>query len=302
MIPIADAHNDMLGFHEVGSAGNRLFDHADIARLKEGGVALQNFAVWAPDESPKPMQSAQRQIDWLMKLIAENPGEIALCTHKDDLQSPAHIKAILSIEAGAAVGYEAKNIEGAYKRGARILSLTWNEDCGFAGGCCAEGGLTPEGEKAVDELNRLCMAYDASHINEAGFWQAVERYEHAPCATHSNAWMLTNCPRNLKDEQIDHIIGRGGFIGVNFYTEFLRGRFADISDILRHIEYMLARGGENAVGLGSDFCGIQYTPEELNSVSDYQKIPEAMAKANYSETLIRQICYGNFENYILNFL
>jgi membrane dipeptidase len=210
---------------------------------------------------------------------------------------------LLSIESGESIGCQISNIQKVYDLGARMLSLTWNDENAFASGCMATGGLKPDGIKAVDELNRLNMALDVSHINEQGFWEAVERYQHRPCASHSCAYDLCSVPRNLKRDQIDYIILRGGFIGINFYTEFLRGqRKAYIDDILNHIEYVLERGGEDTIGFGSDFCGIQYTPDGLNSAACFQRLPEAMERRGYPNSLIKKICYGNFARYVLEFL
>jgi membrane dipeptidase len=194
------------------------------------------------------------------------------------------------------------NIQKVYDLGARMLSLTWNDENAFASGCMAEGGLKPEGLNAISELNRIHIALDVSHINERGFWESTEHYRLKPCASHSCVYDLCSVPRNLKRDQIDLLISLGGFIGINFYTEFLRGRYALIDDILNHIEYILERGGEDVVGFGSDFCGIQYTPQGLNSVADFQKLPDAMVHRGYTNSLIKKICYGNFARYVLEFL
>jgi membrane dipeptidase len=61
-------------------------------------------------------------------------------------------------------------------------------------------------------------------------------------------------------------------------------------------------GGEDAVGFGSDFCGIEHTPKGLDSVADFQKIPEAMLRRRFPDSLISKICYGNFARFILKFL
>lgn len=301
MVPIADAHSDFLGYYAQGSAGGRLYDQADLEGMKKGGIALQVFAVWVAAELKDTATCGRRQIAYFKKCLQENECDIVQCASVKDM-GDSRIKAVLAIESGEGIGCCTDTIKDVYGDGARLMSLTWNDENAWASGCCAQGGLKYEGIEAVKELSRLCIALDMSHINEQGFWEAAQNYTHVPCATHSCVYELVHCPRNLKDDQIDYLIQNGGFIGINFYTEFLSGRYAEIDDILRHVEYILERGGEDCVGLGSDFCGIQYTPNGLKSVADYQKIPEAMRRRRYSETLISKICYGNFKDYILNFL
>lgn len=302
MYRIADAHSDFLAFGTLGDLSGRLYDHADIESMESGGVALQNMAVWVPAGYEDPAEAGMAQIRYLHALASQS-SSVHICTHPQHLTFNQGVCAFLSIESGESIDCQVSSIQKVYDLGARMLSLTWNDENAFASGCMAEGGLKPEGIKAVDELNRLTMALDVSHINEQGFWEAVQRYHHRPCASHSCVYELCPVPRNLKRDQIDYIISRGGFIGINFYTEFLRGqRTSYIDDILDHIEYVLERGGEDVVGFGSDFCGIQYTPDGLDSADCFQRLPEAMTRRGYPNSLIKKICYGNFARYVLEFL
>ena len=301
MIRIADAHSDFLGFKTMQITDSRLFDHADIDRMLRGGVKLQTFAVWVPAECSKKAEAGLEQIRFLHTLIENNSCNIHICTKHDHLKAPG-ISALLSIESGDSIDCLPDNIQTVYDMGARMLSLTWNGENEFASGCSSDGGLKPSGITAIDEMNRLHMALDVSHINEQGFWEALENYEGKPCASHSCVYDICPSPRNLKRDQIKILVDREGYIGINFYTEFLRGRYACIGDILDHIDYVLDCGGEDAVGFGSDFCGIQYTPAGLNSVADFQKVPEAMFRRGYAEKLVNKICYGNFARFVLEFL
>lgn len=302
MFKIADAHCDYLAYHVVEHGDNRLYDHIDIERLKQGGVALQNFAVWVPPEAKEKRMLGQWQIAWFHRFIAQSGGEVRLCADEGSLKAGNGVCAVLSIESGESINCQNEYIPYVYQNGVRIFSLTWNGENEYGSGCMAGGGLKPKGADAIGLLNELNIALDVSHINETGFWEALDLYEHAPCATHSCADALLHNPRNLKKAQIEAIIAADGFIGINFYTEFLKGRYAGIGDILDHIDYILGCGGEEAVGFGSDFCGIQYTPEGLDSAADFQRVPEAMLRRGYPDALTEKICYGNFARYILKFL
>lgn len=302
MFKIADAHCDFLAYQVISQSDSRLYDHIDIEKMQRGGVALQTFAVWVPPETENKLELGFQQIQYFHDFIEKNKQDVHLCINAADFNNSHRISAILAIESGESIDCNNRCMSSLYKDGVRIFSLTWNGENAYASGCMAHGGLKLHGIKAINLLNSFNVALDVSHINEKGFWEAIDIYEHAPCATHSCVYELYEAPRNLKRNQIKALISRKGYIGINFYTEFLSGEKADIDDIVNHIEYILDCGGEDVVGFGSDFCGIQHTPKGLYSAADFQKIPEAMLRRNYKETLVTKICYGNFARYILQFL
>lgn len=301
MVPIADAHSDFAGFNVMPDCYGSEYDHADLKRMEQGGIKLQIFASCVQPGYPDRLANGLRQIDFIHSFISRSGGRVTLCTQREYLSMP-QIKAILSIESGETIDCRTDMIQHVFNLGARMMSLTWNAENDFAHGALSEGGLKPKGIEAIKEIIKFRMALDVSHLNEQSFWEAAEAYTYPLCASHSCVYELHPNPRNLTRDQIEHIIKRCGFIGINFYAEFLKGENASINDILRNIEYILSLGGQKAVGFGSDFCGAPRTPEGLDSVADYQSIPEAMARLNYSDTLISQICYGNLERYILEFL
>ncbi len=301
MILIADAHSDFAGFNMLPECYGIEYDHADLERMEQGGIRLQIFAACVQPGCTDKLEKGLRQINFINEFVNRSEGRVKLCITPDHLSFPG-IKAILAIESGETIDCKTDMIQHVYNLGARMMSLTWNAENDFAQGALSKGGLKPKGIEAIKELIRLRMAFDVSHLNEQSFWEAAEVYAYPPCASHSCVYELRPNPRNLNRSQIQHIISRGGYIGVNFYSEFLKGDNASIADVLRHIEYILSLGGHEHIGFGSDFCGALHTPKGLGSVADFQKIPEAMARLNYSDTLIFQICYGNLEKYILEFL
>lgn len=302
MYSIADAHCDLLAYRTLGGCKGRIHDQSSFFALLAGGVKLQNFAVWVPPENTGRYDDCLRQIDYLNYFLQEHSNVVSLLRSAEGIEDGSEIKIVLSIESGECIDCVAEHIDDMYEKGARIFSMTWNEENEFASGCFNSGGIKKNGIVAIDKLNKNRMALDVSHLNEEGFWDAAGLYEHPICATHSCVYDLCENSRNLKKDQIRHIINSGGFIGINFYSEFLSQNNAKVGDVLRHIEYVLNLGGEDCVGFGSDFCGIQYTPEGLETSADFQKLPIAMELRGYSAELIEKICYGNFERFILKFL
>ena len=70
------------------------------------------------------------------------------------------------------------------------------------------------------------------------------------------------------------IIGdKNGFVGINLYPSFLfDSGSADEDSIMAHIDHALNIAGENCVGFGTDFDGINSTPEGYGNVLDMAKL------------------------------
>ncbi len=148
----------------------------------------------------------------------------------------------------------------------------------------------------VQECNRLGIAIDVSHLAPAGVEDVLELSEDPIIASHSNAFVLCDHPRNLTDAQLTAIAAKGGVIGVTFVNSFLRREqpeLTTIDDVLEHLEYMLSLVGEDHIAIGSDFDGCT-PPTDLKDTTCYPQITARLQERGYSETTIRKILGGNF--------
>jgi membrane dipeptidase len=81
--------------------------------------------------------------------------------------------------------------------------------------------LTDFGKRVVEEMNRLGMLIDVSHVSDKAFWEIVNTSTRPVIATHSACRAIANVPRNLDDEMIRALAKTGGVVCVIFYPEFL---------------------------------------------------------------------------------
>lgn len=158
-------------------------------------------------------------------------------------------------------------------------------------------GLTPFGIEYIQEMERLGIIIDVSHLSDAGFYD-VCKYTKAPfVASHSNARSICGVARNLTDKMILELAKRKGVIGINYYGAFLQdsedGKApSKIKDMIQHIQHIKTIGGIDCVGLGSDFDGIG-GELELQDVSYLPQLREALKKAEFTEEEIDKIFYQN---------
>ncbi|MEO6541369.1 MAG: membrane dipeptidase, partial [Ferruginibacter sp.] len=89
----------------------------------------------------------------------------------------------------------------------------------------------------------------------------------------------------------------------DFYSaDHLFAKYAEEANVIRpplsklidHIDYIVKLVGVDYVGLGSDFDGVNLTPQQLDDVTSYPLITKALLERGYRKKDIRKILGGNF--------
>ncbi len=276
--------------------------HLDLTRMQEYQSYIQVFAAFVDQKSIRctPLKHCVSILERLRAEIEENRGEISLIENTVDMEVSVQQKkvgAILSIEGGEALEGDLANLVMFYGMGVRLITLTWNYANELADGITESrgGGLTEFGRKAVKTMEEMGIMIDVSHLSLKGFWDVAEVTEYPFIASHSCAKALCNHPRNLDDAQIRLLIDRNGGLGINFYPKFLtENQFCTIEDIIRHMEYVLELGGQQILGLGSDFDGVSCLPTGISGAESMKDVVFAMKKQGFSQKIVEDISYGNF--------
>lgn len=212
---------------------------------------------------------------------------------------------VIAIEGlGNTADLELSDVEKFAKAGVRIMSLTWNDDTPLCGGVGypiggAEGnskGLTALGKEYLKKFEENGIILDTSHISDIGFYDVLENFNGKVCATHSNSRAVCSYKRNLTDDMFLKLKSRGGVAGINFCPDFLSNSgTATSDDAVRHIEHFMALGGEDNIGIGADFDGIESTPSDMPNCAFLYVLFDKLLALNYSEDIINKISHQNFE-------
>jgi membrane dipeptidase len=352
---VVDSHNDILSksIEKELSMDKDLRGktHSDLARFKQGGVDVQLFSVWCDGSKENPYRWANREMDTLDAVVARNPDKIAIVRSVKELKKTVgqgKLAAMFGVEGGHMIENDLSKIDSIYARGARYMTLTWNNSSSWATSAMDETtkvdslakthkGLTDFGKEIVRHMNKLGIMVDISHTGEQTFWDAIHTTTKPVIASHSNAYTLCPSFRNLKDDQIKAIGENGGVIQLNFYsafvdssfktkeTAFVRRRRKEIdslrntgmsneeavnlisqkfaseisaarpplSMLLDHLDYIVKMIGVDHVGLGSDFDGISFAPQQLDDVTTYPLITRALLERGYSRKDVNKIMGGN---------
>ena len=285
---VADAHCDTLYAIAIDKKTTEQCK-VTLPHLQTGNVHLQTFAMFTGAKGPQgtPYEDGCRM------LAASYHLPLEILRGKLPELPPTAPTGIISCEGG-------EMLEGSLDRLAefdnatriRMIALTWNfeNEIGYPAKSGSDLPLKPFGHELLKEMDHRGILADVSHLNDAGFWDVCEHTELPTIASHSDCRWLCGHFRNLTRDMARTIIDRKGFIGVNFYSRFLRddGQ-ATLDDVRRHIDALYELGGEDVVGFGSDFDGIETWPEGLSNPADFPNLLDHLARHGYTQAQLEKL-------------
>ncbi|MFY8129231.1 MAG: dipeptidase [Chitinophagaceae bacterium] len=239
---VVDTHNDVISgvIIKGKSIETNLLGkaHTDIKRMQEGGIDVQMFSIFCDERYGKntAFAFANRQIDSLYAIVNRNPNVMQMAYNTKDVNKVVKqqkIACMIGVEGGHMIEDRLDYLDSLFKRGARYLTLTWNNSTSWATSAKDEvknpnlsfKGLTPFGKQIVQRMNALGMMVDLSHVGERTFYDAIETSTKPIIVSHSCVYKLCGHQRNLKDDQIKAVAKNGGVIHLNFYSGFLDSNY-----------------------------------------------------------------------------
>lgn len=318
----------------------------DYPRAKAGGldVPFMSIYVAARYEGKGAKKEADSLINIVNRIVKNYPDKFALVDKIDDVYKNFKDRKIslpMGMENGSPIEGDIKNLKYFYDKGIRYITLAHSKSNHICDSSYDKerkwNGLSPFGKKVIEEMNRIGMMIDVSHITDDAFYQVIELSKAPVIATHSSCRHFTpGWERNMSDDMIKALAKNGGVIQINFGSGFLsqeiRDRekkvsndinnyllehkiprdskeadvisnkfwkenptgYADVKDVVAHINHVVKLVGINHVGLGSDFDGVgDSLPTGLKDVSYYPNLIYELLKAGYSKEEIEKICSGN---------
>src|SRR5215470_16810909 len=290
----------------------------DIPRLRAGGLSAQFWSVYTPGEATTGLARTQlEQIDLMRRVIERYPDVFQLASTAQDIRiakKAGRIGSMLGIEGGHAIENSLGALRAYYDLGVRYMTLTHNTSTDWADSAAdvpAHHGLTPFGEQAVLEMNRIGMLVDLSHTSAETMEDAL-RVSKAPVIfSHSSARAVCDVPRNVPDDILKKLPANGGVVMVTFVAGFTDPEVAkvmqpvieefnrrarevkteeernkllaemtknvkvihtSIAKVADQIEYVRKLAGVQSIGIGSDFDGNTAWPDGLSDVSMYPNL------------------------------
>ncbi|GAA4093820.1 dipeptidase [Nocardioides kongjuensis] len=260
---VADTHNDLL-CAVVARPVERwasFFREQWLPQLRAGGVDLQTLPVFIEDpyRPEGALRRTLRMIEAAHRLAEGNADEVALCRDGadiDDALARGRTALVLALESAPGIGDDVELLETLFRLGVRVASLAHFGRTALADGSGEDGTggrLTRAGVAALQEMERIGMLLDVSHLGAAGVEHVLELATRPVIATHSSARAPLDHHRNLTDAQIRGIAAGGGVVCVNFFAPYLHATDFSIDRLVDHLEHVVSVAGVEHVGLGPDF-------------------------------------------------
>lgn len=304
---LIDLHCDTILECHLSGGKRELYKNdlcVDIEKMKKAGSLAQIFALYVDMKGGvPPMQNCQDMLDLFYNELDKNKDTVAFAACYEDIEKnkiEGKMSAMLSIEEGAAINGSIANLRNFYRLGVRLMTLLWNypNQLGYPNFQYEhkDKGLTEFGIEVVEEMNKLGMLIDVSHLSDRGFYDVARLSNQPFVASHSNSRVCTLHERNLTDDMIKLLAEKGGIMGVNIESFFLNEgeptTISTVEDMVRHLKHIRNVGGIDVMAIGTDFDGTMHSSEIAN-IGEMEKLSAALKQNQFNEEEIERIYYKN---------
>jgi len=281
----------------------------DIVSMKEGGIDAVFFSLpteGSPDE--KISKTILRSAAFVRDQLKKHADIAELALDADDIlriQNSGKRAVLLSLEyfKGFLEG-NAKTLELYFEHGLRMITLVHTKTDKIAdtdSDNSGESGISAFGREVVRNMNRLGMVIDITHLRDQMQRDIIRESRVPVIASHSNTRCLHNISRNIPDDILKRIAGKGGAIMVTFDSGMLSSDYlppskerAPVGILIDHIDHVVNLVGIDHVGIGSDFMGSGInSPKGLETAAGFPLITYHLLKRGYTEEEIQKIMGDN---------
>ena len=310
-----DRAKGTVSLHSMREGNVGLCVATQIARYVKPG---NNIPGWKSPE--QAWAQTQGQLAWYRTM--EEAGEMFRIQTNQELDKHLHIwnqssgsKAIgyvLSLEGADSI-ISLKYLEKAFDYGLRAVGPAHYGPGTYAHGTDSEGGIGIKGRELLEEMEKLGIILDVTHLCDQSFREALDTFHGPVWASHNNCRAFVPHNRQFSDEQIVELADRGAVIGVALdawmmVPGWVRGRSdpkemgVSLKLMINNIDHICQLTGNSLhAGIGSDLdgaFGTEQCPYDLDTIADLQKVPEMLSEIGYSGSDILNIMSDNWIRFL----
>ena len=251
-------HLEGLEIDDISGPTNGDFD---FIRARKGGLNVPFFSIYLPastEEDGTSHKMANDLIDMVEDIVTLYPEKFLLIKSVDDLSSLKNKNIVgiaLGMENGAPIQGDLSRVEYYYDRGIRYITLTHSKTNHISDSSYDENiqwhGLSEFGKTLIEEMNRVGLMIDISHVNDEAFYQAIELSQVPVIASHSSLRHFTpGFERNVDDVMLNKLAEKGGVLQINFGSSFISQRPRDYMDLMNN--FLELKFGQSREGVSEE--------------------------------------------------
>jgi membrane dipeptidase len=310
---VIDLHNDVLtklshvtfdfaARHRPAAYWNPFRLDLDLPKIRAGGLDALGCAMFSGFRLDASRRF-WRMLDEATRLVAAHPAELALVRTAAELREAragGRTALFLGVEGSYVVEKDLEpGVERLAAAGVRFFGPLWERDSGAGSSCRSrkDAGLSESGRALVAACNRPGLLIDIAHASPKTFWDLHEASRTPVFTSHSGCNGVHRHRRNLDDDQLRAIAGRGGIIGVIFVANYLGGPFSPVEHIADHIEHVVKVAGQDSVALGSDYDGFAPLARGMRDAADLPRLTQVLWDRGWREPALRKLLGENALRY-----
>lgn len=304
---------NLVSFPELRRAGMGLFFATMCCRVASQGkrfpgVRTQDIA-YAKDRGQLAYYRLMESRGILRQIRTGRDLESHLTAWNQD-PATTPLGYVLTMEGADGIVHEDQVPEW-WDEGLVIASLCHYGLSSWAHGTGCPGGLTGRGPLLLKAMEAAGMSLDVSHLAEAAYWEALDRFGGPLLATHNCCRALCDHDRQFDDRQIEALAARNGVMGVAFDDWMLSPLWdkqaidntgITLETVADHIDHICQVAGRpDCAAIGSDLdggYGKEQSPADMDTIADLQHLAGILERRGYSPEDVAKIMHGNWIRFL----
>lgn len=241
---------DLKGWPRFGN------DWDTLSRFSRAGVGVIGITLAGDNQNAS---QALELVAWARRQVFARNDQLYLVQKMDDVKVAARAEkkrlgVVFQFEGARCFERNIDLLEVFSVLGVKQTLLAFNVSNSIGGGCTEENesGLTRLGKRFVEEMQRVGMIVDLSHVGYRTSLDALSMARRPMVFSHSNAYAVHPSVRNVRDEQVRECARIGGLVGISGSSEYLGDRACSTDAMFRHLDHFVQMVGARHVGIGLD--------------------------------------------------
>lgn len=277
-----------------------------VDMLLNGGVTAISDTV-VDDNHPSNFNKCCIEM-WKYYLLQDTlPDQVKIAKTSKDIRKAKEegkLAVIMSTQGADCFEQDYRYVSILNMLGLKIVQLTYNHQGILGSGVYepVDGGITRFGQQCINEMNRVGMLIDLSHVGYRTTMDTMEASIDPVIFSHSGCKSLNNHIRNANDEQIKAIGKNKGVLCLCPHSVMIEespGEWPDVDRFIDHILHAVNLTSIDNVGVGTDRWKRSNLTAKMGRMNFNRSVPGWFGAYNDEKKQVKGFNYfDKWENFV----